>query len=48
MIDKTLDLLGSRAILNEIKEGRDPMVIALQWQAALDRFRRLRFKYLLY
>jgi uncharacterized protein YbbC (DUF1343 family)/CubicO group peptidase (beta-lactamase class C family) len=48
MIDKTLDLLGSPQILNEIKVGRDPMAIALQWQPALDRFRRLRSKYLLY
>jgi uncharacterized protein YbbC (DUF1343 family)/CubicO group peptidase (beta-lactamase class C family) len=48
MIDKTLDLLGSLAILDEIKAGRDPMVIALQWQAALESFRRLRSKYLLY
>jgi uncharacterized protein YbbC (DUF1343 family)/CubicO group peptidase (beta-lactamase class C family) len=48
MIDKTLDLLGSRAILNEIKAGRDPMLIALQWQARLDKFRQLRSRYLLY
>jgi uncharacterized protein YbbC (DUF1343 family)/CubicO group peptidase (beta-lactamase class C family) len=48
MIDKTLDLLGSQAILQQIKAGNDPMVIVLQWQARLDKFRRLRSKYLLY
>jgi hypothetical protein len=48
VVDKTLDLLGSRAILTQIKASRDPMVIALQWQARLHRFCRLRSKYLLY
>jgi uncharacterized protein YbbC (DUF1343 family) len=47
-VDKTLELLGSRAILDEIKEGLDPQGIALQWQGRLDRFLSLRSKYLLY
>lgn len=48
LIDKTLNLVGSRAILNEIEEGLDPYAIALQWQTKLDKFRILRSKYLLY
>ena len=47
-VDKTVDLLGSQDLLNEIKEGRDPKVIALHWQKRLNRFRNLRSKYLLY
>jgi uncharacterized protein YbbC (DUF1343 family)/CubicO group peptidase (beta-lactamase class C family) len=47
-VDETLDLLGSQALLDEIKEGIDPQEIALQWQGRLDQFRRLRSKYLLY
>jgi uncharacterized protein YbbC (DUF1343 family)/CubicO group peptidase (beta-lactamase class C family) len=48
LIDETLGLLGSKRVLNEIKAGRDPIAIALQWQAALNRFLCLRSKYLLY
>jgi uncharacterized protein YbbC (DUF1343 family)/CubicO group peptidase (beta-lactamase class C family) len=48
LIDETLGLLGSKGVLNEIKAGRDPIAIALQWQAALNRFLCLRSKYLLY
>jgi uncharacterized protein YbbC (DUF1343 family)/CubicO group peptidase (beta-lactamase class C family) len=48
LIDKTLDLVGSRAMLDEIKEGRDPEAVALHWQERLDQFRALRSKYLLY
>ncbi len=48
LIDKTLDLMGSQALLDETKEGRDPQAIALQWQTRLDQFHGLRSKYLLY
>jgi uncharacterized protein YbbC (DUF1343 family) len=48
LINKTLDLLGSREVLNGIRNGKDPESIALEWQAGLDRFLVLRSKYLLY
>ncbi len=48
LVDKTVDLLGQRAILDRIKEGSDPRAISLQWDERLDKFRDLRAKYLLY
>jgi uncharacterized protein YbbC (DUF1343 family)/CubicO group peptidase (beta-lactamase class C family) len=48
LIDKTVDLLGSQALLDAVKAGRDPQAIALQWQTRLDQFRGLRSKYLRY
>ncbi len=47
-LDKTLGLIGSRAVLQEIKEGHDPKSIALNWQPSIEQFLRLRHKYLLY
>jgi len=47
-LDQTLDLIGSRAVLQAIKDGQDPQSIALHWQDSLARFRELRAKYLLY
>jgi uncharacterized protein YbbC (DUF1343 family) len=47
-LDKTLHLIGSRAVLQAIKEGRDPHSIQQSWQDSLDRFRQLRSRYLLY
>jgi uncharacterized protein YbbC (DUF1343 family)/CubicO group peptidase (beta-lactamase class C family) len=48
LIDKTLDLVGSEKVLDEIKKGLDPKAIALTWQASLDKFFIVRSKYLLY
>jgi len=47
-LDKTLGLIGSRAVLQEIKEGHDPKSIALNWQPSIEQFLKLRQKYLLY
>lgn len=47
-IDKTLDLIGSRRVLQAIKDGEDPGSIALLWQEPLARFNKLRANYLLY
>ena len=47
-IDKTLGLIGSREVLQAIKDGQDPVVIAQNWQEPLEQFYKLRSKYLLY
>jgi uncharacterized protein YbbC (DUF1343 family)/CubicO group peptidase (beta-lactamase class C family) len=47
-IDKTLGLIGSRRVLQEIKEGQDPLAIVMHWQESLEDFQRLRANYLLY
>jgi uncharacterized protein YbbC (DUF1343 family) len=47
-IDKALSLIGSRAVLQAIKEGKEPQSIAAAWQPPLDQFRQLRATYLLY
>lgn len=47
-IDKTLSLIGSRRVLQAIKDGGDPLAIALLWQGPLARFNTLRANYLLY
>ncbi len=48
LTDKTLPLLGSRRILEQVKEGLDPQSISLGWQGELEEFSKLRSKYLLY
>jgi uncharacterized protein YbbC (DUF1343 family)/CubicO group peptidase (beta-lactamase class C family) len=47
-IDKTLSLIGSRSVLQALKEGQDPRTISPAWQASLAQFRQLRSQYLLY
>jgi uncharacterized protein YbbC (DUF1343 family) len=47
-LQKTLPLIGARWILQAIEAGKDPRRIASEWQDALERFRTLRAKYLLY
>jgi uncharacterized protein YbbC (DUF1343 family) len=47
-LDKALGLVGSRAVLNAIRSGEDPREIALSWQDALENFKNLRGRYLLY
>jgi len=47
-LEKTLPLMGSHRVLEGIKQGRDPRRIAFDEQAALEEFRRMRAKYLLY
>ena len=47
-IDKALGMVGSRAVLQAIKDGLDPEAIAAAWQAQLEAFRKRRESYLLY
>ncbi len=47
-INKTLGLIGSREVLQAIKDGQDPALIVQGWQNSLEGFCRLRSKYLLY
>jgi uncharacterized protein YbbC (DUF1343 family) len=47
-IDKTLSLIGSREVLQAIKDGKDPVAIVQDWQESLEQFCKLRSKYLLY
>jgi len=47
-IDKTLGLIGSREVLQAMKDGQDPVLIVQGWQNSLEGFCRLRSKYLLY
>jgi uncharacterized protein YbbC (DUF1343 family) len=47
-IDKTLGLIGSREVLQAIKDGQDPATIIQGWQKSLEGFCLLRSKYLLY
>jgi uncharacterized protein YbbC (DUF1343 family) len=47
-LDKTLGLIGSREVLEAIKDGQDPISIGQKWQASLEQFCKLRSKYLLY
>ena len=47
-LDPALHMVGSRTVLQAIKEGQEPQSIAAAWQPPLDEFRRLRAAYLLY
>jgi len=47
-IDKTLQLIGSRRVLQAIKDREDPRAIVLLWQEPLAQFKKLRANYLLY
>jgi uncharacterized protein YbbC (DUF1343 family) len=48
-LDQTLALVGARAVLEGIKQGRDPRRLAYEYQQKeLEKFRRVREKYLLY
>jgi uncharacterized protein YbbC (DUF1343 family)/CubicO group peptidase (beta-lactamase class C family) len=47
-LDKALGLIGSREVLQAIKDGQDPSTIVQNWQGALEKFCKLRSKYSLY
>ena len=47
-IDKALGLIGSREVLQAIKDGQDPTSIVQNWRGPLEQFCKLRSKYLLY
>jgi uncharacterized protein YbbC (DUF1343 family) len=46
-IDKTLGLMGSRWLVDAIKES-EPHFIVSKWEESLEEFQKLRAKYLLY
>ena len=48
LIDKTVGMIGSRQVIQAIKNGDDPRVIERRWQPGLEAFGRLRARYLLY
>ena len=47
-VDRTLPLVGAGWVIEGIKAGRDSRLLQQDWQQELDRFRKLREKYLLY
>lgn len=47
-LEKTLSLVAARRVLDAIRNGHDPSLIATQWQERLSEFRKTREKYLLY
>jgi len=47
-LDKTLRLIGSRWVLDDIRNDVDPKRIEFLWQSPLMKFRKMRAKYLLY
>jgi uncharacterized protein YbbC (DUF1343 family)/CubicO group peptidase (beta-lactamase class C family) len=48
LIDKTVGMIGSRQVIQAIKNGDDPRVMERRWQPGLEAFGRLRARYLLY
>lgn len=47
-LDATLGMLGSRRVLDEIREGRPSDSISRGWQPGLEAFEKVRAKFLLY
>ena len=47
-LDRTLGSIGSRAVVEALRQGRPPQEIVAEWQKPLLAFRDLRKKYLLY
>jgi hypothetical protein len=47
-LDKTLPLVGARWVLEAVRKGSNPSTIVLRSYQALEQFRKLRAKYLLY
>ncbi|MBI4166741.1 MAG: DUF1343 domain-containing protein [Acidobacteria bacterium] len=47
-LDRTLSLIGSRAALDEIRQGKDASSIILGFDEPLEQFRHMREKFLLY
>jgi len=47
-LQRTVGMVGSRAVVAAIAAQENPAVIAARWQADLESFRKLRAKYLVY
>ncbi len=47
-LGRTIQLLGSRKTVEELEKGEAPSLIAVGWQKAINEFRKIRRKYLIY
>jgi uncharacterized protein YbbC (DUF1343 family) len=47
-LDDTLGSIGTRWVVEAIRDGEDPVGIARRWQASVEKFVGLRARYLLY
>jgi len=47
-IQEILGMVGTRRVLQDLTDGRDPKMISSQWQGEIEEFVALRNKYLLY
>jgi uncharacterized protein YbbC (DUF1343 family)/CubicO group peptidase (beta-lactamase class C family) len=47
-VEKMIDILGNRNVLEAITGGEDPHRVALDWQDELRKFEQVREKYLIY
>ncbi len=47
-VEKILDILASKAVYDELVRGEDPHRIDLDWQADLQKFEKIRERYLIY
>jgi hypothetical protein len=47
-LDGTLRLVGSHKVLESLRMGESPARIWYDWQEDLERFKKVREKYLLY
>jgi uncharacterized protein YbbC (DUF1343 family) len=47
-LDKIVELLGSQSTIDRLRRGDPPAEIVSGWSADLDKFRKMREKYLLY
>ena len=47
-MDRMIEILANQAVFDAIAQGHDPRRIAQDWQDSLEKFQRLRQKYLLY
>jgi Protein of unknown function (DUF1343) len=46
--DANRKLVGSKDVLDALKSGRDAKAVAIEWQDAIERFKEIRAKYLIY
>ena len=47
-MERMIELLPNKAAYNAVAAGEDPRRIAEDWREALERFQKLRDKYLIY
>jgi uncharacterized protein YbbC (DUF1343 family) len=47
-LEKMIELVGSKEAIDRMGKGEGPARVVMSWADALDAFRKLRAKYLLY